>query len=75
VPVLMIITWRGFKGKDAPEHLIMGKKMPEILKAIGVPFKVLSCNFRRDIDWALKKMDDHAIPVALILKKGIIDGD
>ena len=26
IPVLMFVTWRGYKGQDAPEHIIMGEK-------------------------------------------------
>ena len=28
MPVLLLVTWRGYEGKDAPEHLVMGEVLP-----------------------------------------------
>ena len=25
LPVLLLVTWRGYEGKDAPEHIVMGE--------------------------------------------------
>src|SRR5262245_66114371 len=25
LPCLLLVTWRGYEGKDAPEHLVMGR--------------------------------------------------
>lgn len=72
VPVLIFMTWRGFEGRDAPEHIVMGKKMLPLLKELGLPYRVLTDNYKKDIDWALDKMDEFAIPAALILKEGMI---
>lgn len=73
IPVLMFITWRGFEGKDAPEHVIMGEKTVPMLDMLGIPNRVLSCNYREDIDWAVETMKTMLIPVALILKKGMVE--
>ena len=35
IPVLLVVSWRGYGGQDAPEHLIMGEKTPEILHTLG----------------------------------------
>lgn len=72
VPVLMFITWRGYQGKDAPEHSIMGEKTISLLKELGIPYRVLSDSFRKDIDWALGTIKKRSIPVVLILKKGTV---
>ena len=72
IPVLMFITWRGYQGKDAPEHIIMGEKMLSLLKELNIPTVVLSGNFKDDIDWAIEEMDKQCVPVAVILKKGIV---
>jgi len=72
IPVLMFITWRGFMGKDAPEHIIMGDRMLSILKEIGIPYKVMTEKHKADINWAMKTMEKKRIPVALIVKKGLI---
>lgn len=38
LPVLLLITWRGC-GPDAPEHVEMGRRLPAILEALGVPYR------------------------------------
>lgn len=70
IPVMMFITWRGFNGKDAPEHFIMGKKMLTLLKDLDIPYKVISVFYKKDIDWAVSVMKKRSVPVALILKEG-----
>lgn len=72
VPALMIITWRGFDGKDAPEHKIMGEKTITLLRELDIPCKVLTERYEDDIDWACRKIKRHSVPVALILKDGLI---
>jgi len=73
IPVLMVITWRGFEGKDAPEHLIMGAKLIEFLNLLEIPFKILSyANLDESLDFAVSLMETTHTPVALILKKGIV---
>lgn len=73
IPVLMFITWRGYRGKDAPEHIIMGKKTLSLLKELNIPAAVLEKDFKKNIDWAVKKMCRGKIPVAIILKGKITD--
>lgn len=70
IPVFLFITWRGFKGKDAPQHLIMGKKTLTLLKDLKVPYKILSNAYERDINWAVQTMESKSIPVAIIIKRG-----
>ena len=36
IPVLLVISWRGHHGKDAPEHIMMGAVMPELLNLFKV---------------------------------------
>ena len=72
IPVLMFISWRGFKGKDAPEHIIMGKKTLSLLKELSIPYRILTERYEKDIDWALKQIERHSIPTVLILKKDLI---
>jgi len=70
IPVLMFITWRGYKGKDAPEHIIMGRKTLSLLKELNIPVKILE-NVKQ-IDDAVKIMEKKKIPVAIIIKKGVV---
>lgn len=72
IPVLLIITWRGHNGNDAPEHLIMGDIMLKLLKTMRIPHKIISKDFDKQLIWADKTMRDKKIPAALILKKGTV---
>lgn len=40
IPLLLLVSYRGFEGKDAPEHLIMGKHCVELVKTFEIPSKV-----------------------------------
>lgn len=74
IPVLMIISWRGEPGKpDAPEHSVMGEKILPLLKELGIPYKILSEEIEKEIGWASETMEKKNIPVALVLKKGLIE--
>ncbi len=73
IPVLMFITWRGYEGKDAPEHIIMGEKTTGLLEMLNIPHVVMSEHFEGEIDWAVREMEERSLPVAIILKKGLIE--
>lgn len=73
IPVLMIISWRGEPGKpDAPEHSVMGPKTLPLLQELGLPYKILSEEVKNEVNWASETMEKKKIPVALILRKGLI---
>lgn len=72
IPILMFITWRGYQGKDAPEHLIMGKKMLDLLKQLEIPTIILSENYKEEILSAIKLIETKSISVAIIIKKDIM---
>ena len=40
LPVLLLVTWRGYQGKDAPEHLVMGEVLTGLLDLFGIPYRV-----------------------------------
>jgi hypothetical protein len=42
LPALLLVTWRGYQGKDAPEHILMGEISPGLLDLLGIPYRVLS---------------------------------
>ena len=69
----MIISWRGFGGKDANEHLVMGQTMPQLLDLIRVPHRTLSeQTIIEDLQWVAKTFMEQRIPVALLIKNGIV---
>lgn len=74
-PCLLLISWRGFQGKDAPEHLVMGQTMTQLLETMKIPHRVLSeATLIEDFKWTAQTFMKQRIPVALLLKKGIVKG-
>lgn len=72
LPFLLLVSWRGFEGKDAPEHLVMGRAMTDILAAIELPFEVLdAAALDRQLATARAHFDAGR-PSALIVRKGVI---
>ena len=68
LPALLIVTWRGFGGKDAPEHLLMGEISPKLLDLLGIPYRVLHSESADELlAWARKEMDARETPVALLV--------
>jgi sulfopyruvate decarboxylase subunit alpha len=73
IPVLMVVSWRGYGGKDAPEHLIMGEKTPDLLQTLSVPHAVLEADtLEENLQWAISVMEQQLVPVAVILRQGIV---
>ncbi|HTK90157.1 MAG TPA: thiamine pyrophosphate-dependent enzyme [Verrucomicrobiae bacterium] len=73
LPAVLLVTWRGHGGKDAPEHLVMGEISPRLLDLIGVPHRVLSADTAAaDIAWARTESTRLSQPVALLLPPGVM---
>jgi len=73
IPCLLLVSWRGFEGKDAPEHLVMGETMITLLDTVKIPHRTLSVDTMvKDLQWTAKTFMEQRIPVALLLKNGII---
>ena len=72
IPCLMIVTWRGKDGQDAPEHLVMGRAMPAILDAMQIPARVLApTTLLEDVAWARATLDRQPGPLALVVPPGL----
>ena len=73
LPALLLVTWRGYQGKDAPEHILMGQISPAILDLLGIPYRVLSPeSIEEDLGWASRELDAREIPVALLVPPGVV---
>ena len=74
LPMLLLISYRGLlPDKDFPEHSIMGEVNEPFLNALKVPYWHLSTeNWRTTINDAIKKMLEKQLPVALLIKKGVL---
>jgi phosphonopyruvate decarboxylase len=72
-PALLVISWRGEGGDDAPEHILMGEIMLPLLDLLGIPHRVM-----RDVDalgadvaWATELVRERRT-VALVAPKGVL---
>ena len=69
IPLLFIIGWRGYSQNDAPEHELIGKIQPELIKLINLESKIATDeNWKKNSKWALKKIQNN-IPCALIIRR------
>jgi phosphonopyruvate decarboxylase len=74
LPALLLVTWRGFGGKDAPEHILMGEISPPLLDLLRIPHRVLAADaLERDLAWARAEMDARLQPVALLVSPGAVE--
>ena len=74
IPILFLISWRGYQGKDAPEHLIMGKTTTKLLEDIGVPTLILpKGDAEKTISNTVKMMEERSLPTAIIVRRGAIE--
>jgi sulfopyruvate decarboxylase subunit alpha len=73
IPTLVIMSWRGCGGKDAPEHIIMGEINEDLLKTAGMDYAVITPENHEDVlQQALAKIK-NGLPFTLLVKKGIFD--
>ena len=74
IPILLLISWRGYQGKDAPEHLVMGKSTIKLLEDIEVSTMILPKEGAEEVILnAVKIMEEKSIPTAIIVKRGVIE--
>lgn len=73
IPALLLVTWRGEGGADAPEHVVMGEITEPILDLARVPSLVLEAD---RLEEQVLEADGIAMrsqcPVALLVRKGVL---
>jgi phosphonopyruvate decarboxylase len=74
LPALLLVTWRGFEGKDAPEHIVMGEITRPLLDLMGVQHRVLARGSEEaDLGWAHALALRSSQPVALLLPPRVLE--
>ena len=72
-PALLIVTWRGFAGQDAPEHLLMGEISPSLLDLLRIPHRILGSDSADELlAWARREMDAREAPVVILVPPGVV---
>jgi sulfopyruvate decarboxylase subunit alpha len=74
LPALLVISWRGEGGNDAPEHIMMGEIMMPMLDLM-IPYRVLSPSepMAPQVAWAKEQMLSKKYPAALIVPGGVLE--
>lgn len=68
IPLLFLVSYRGAPGEDAPQHLVTGKSIKKILKAIKVPTKVLTVeNIENVVAFSKKWIKEKQLPVVILI--------
>jgi len=74
IPMLVIMSWRGKNGKDAPEHIIMGDIDKQLLTIAGMEYSLLNeDNCEEILRKAKNKICGEKLPYTLIVEKGLFD--
>jgi phosphonopyruvate decarboxylase len=74
LPALLLVTWRGHGGADAPEHIVMGEISPALLDLIRIPHRTLgAAGAAADLGWARAESLRLSQPVALLVPPGLLE--
>ena len=75
IPVLLLISGRGYKVDDQPQHHVMGTRMTEILEGMGLGFREMPKD-EKGISIALEQSAEYLLEhkqlFALIVQKGTL---
>lgn len=78
IPVILLIGWRGAPGTiDWAHHEKQGEVTPELLELLDIPYRELNTEIDEDvlkvIKWATKTANVTNKPVAILVRKGILE--
>ena len=69
IPLIFIIGWRGYLKNDAPEHTLLGKIQPDLLKLVGLKSKIITDeNWKQCCKWAIKQIRNKT-PCVLVIRR------
>lgn len=72
IPMLFIIGYRGEPGvKDEPQHIKQGELTLPLLDTLGIRYLMLDEDYRKQIVYCRKYIEQTARPIALVVKKGM----
>ncbi|MFH1779164.1 MAG: sulfopyruvate decarboxylase subunit alpha [Candidatus Omnitrophota bacterium] len=73
IPVLLLVSYRGFKGKDAPEHLVMGRHCVELTATFEIPTKVCEKENLKDTLREANQYIERGKPYCLFIKEDTLE--
>jgi len=73
IPLLVLMGWRGYQGQDAPEHIVMGESLLDILTDVGIPYVVLGeGNIEQELTQGVEKLEQTKKPVSILVRSGVL---
>lgn len=73
IPVLLLVSWRGAPGEDAPQHLVNGRITIKILRVIGIPTQILrKTGMQKTVLWVKKMMKKKGMPAVILIKRNTL---
>ncbi len=74
IPCLLVVTLRGYKGHDAPDHDVMGRVSAKLLDTIDLPHKMVNHENAEDVvGWSHQVVTQSKLPAALFITKGVLE--
>lgn len=76
IPILIIVTYRGCQGEDAPQHFITGKITKPTLEAMNIPYKELEeGNIGEIVLETYQAMKETQKPAIILVRRGSLHKD
>jgi phosphonopyruvate decarboxylase len=74
IPCLIVVSWRGEGGRDAPEHLVMGAIMDDYFRMLNMATRHLDRDaVGTSVAEITREIERTRRPGALIVSEGILD--
>lgn len=74
IPMLIMVGWRGEPNvKDEPQHIKMGRVNEALIRALEIPYCILSMDFataQAQLAEAVRYMAEHQAPYILLVRTG-----
>jgi phosphonopyruvate decarboxylase len=71
MPIFFVVSYRGYPGEDAVQHLVTGRATEKLLKSFGLFYEIFRSQIVEVLISAMfKKMSKTDLPVFLLLKRG-----
>ncbi len=73
IPLLLIVGYRGYQGKDAPEHRVMGAHCEALLREVGIEVFVPEPEkLSEAVAQADAVMRERRVPAAILIRPGVL---
>ena len=71
IPVYIIVSYRGCKGENAPQHFVTGAATEKLIKSFGIDYNVYSNGDMREfVNHAFEVISSKKLPFISLLKRG-----